>query len=688
MRFIFSIGALLMLWNVANAQTSFLPKNLGPSINSTYDDVNPVITPDGKTLFFVRANHPENTYGHHDSEDIWVSTSVNDSTWNNATRIPNLNVGRYNAVLSVSADGNTILLNGILNKNANIWKKRGLSVSTRVGNNWSKPEKLKVKKFTRKNRGMRSSGSMSADGKVIVLSYSKIYNGEKNNIFISTRKKNGRFTKPKKIKRINSRRNEETPFLSSNGNTLFFSSDRTKKGAFNIYKSTHTGKEWKKNWSKPVTLSDTINTQAWESYFKTTPKGSWAYFASTNKSLGKSDIYRVKLFEENPYVIVSGSIVNARTGAPLTGKEFAILANGMAADSVKINTDSATYQVKLRLGKSYKLSAPVQNYIPEEGIVDVTKQKEFTRRKLDLRVSALPYVLVQGKLLVQEKGTPVATEFDPRILVDNKVVDSLKYNALTGMYEVKLKHGFAYEFKAEARKHESTSKRLDLTLKHEYEEINMDLFVEEEKMAVVSGKILDKKTNLPLSKLAAAKVVVEGMASSITTIDTLSGSYELKLPYGKNYTISASVPKYYPLYETIDLTTKTSDVRVTKDLVIVPIEVGQSIRLNNIFFESGKTVLKAESFPELDRVADFLSKNTDIKIEIAGHTDNVGKAATNTKLSQTRAKAVADYVIKKGIAKERVVPKGYGSIKPVADNKTKEGKAQNRRVEFTILDNK
>jgi OOP family OmpA-OmpF porin len=117
-----------------------------------------------------------------------------------------------------------------------------------------------------------------------------------------------------------------------------------------------------------------------------------------------------------------------------------------------------------------------------------------------------------------------------------------------------------------------------------------------------------------------------------------------------------------------------------------PIEVGQSIRLNNIFFETAKAVLKRESFPELDRVIDFLTQNSEIKIEIAGHTDNVGKVASNQKLSLARAKSVAAYLASKGIATDRIVSKGYGSSKPVAPNKTAAGKAQNRRVEFTILD--
>jgi len=113
--------------------------------------------------------------------------------------------------------------------------------------------------------------------------------------------------------------------------------------------------------------------------------------------------------------------------------------------------------------------------------------------------------------------------------------------------------------------------------------------------------------------------------------------------------------------------------------------VGEAVRLNNIFFESGKAALKKESFPELNKVFDFLSQNPTIRIEIDGHTDNLGNAAFNLSLSASRAKAVSDYLAKKGIAKDRLESKGYGSTKPVASNAYNAGRAQNRRVEFVIL---
>jgi OOP family OmpA-OmpF porin len=109
--------------------------------------------------------------------------------------------------------------------------------------------------------------------------------------------------------------------------------------------------------------------------------------------------------------------------------------------------------------------------------------------------------------------------------------------------------------------------------------------------------------------------------------------------------------------------------------------------LKNIVFRTNETTLLPASFPELDALADHLTKNPHSTIEIAGHTDNSGNERANKKLSLRRAGSVADYLISKGIDKKRISHAGYGSSMPISGNETEEGKQQNRRVEF-VLKNK
>ena len=139
--------------------------------------------------------------------------------------------------------------------------------------------------------------------------------------------------------------------------------------------------------------------------------------------------------------------------------------------------------------------------------------------------------------------------------------------------------------------------------------------------------------------------------------------------------------------DNLDLTNVAEYKEITRDLYLVPLEVGSTIRLNNIFFDFGKATLRPESFPELERLVGYMNQNGGMEIELSGHTDNVGSKDANLKLSDDRAKAVTEYIVSKGIDTKRIKALGYGETKPVGTNDTDEGKQLNRRVEFTILKN-
>jgi outer membrane protein OmpA-like peptidoglycan-associated protein len=115
-----------------------------------------------------------------------------------------------------------------------------------------------------------------------------------------------------------------------------------------------------------------------------------------------------------------------------------------------------------------------------------------------------------------------------------------------------------------------------------------------------------------------------------------------------------------------------------------PIKIGETITLKNIFFNTGKSELLPASFPELDKLAGYLNEMPNTLIAISGHTDNTGNEDQNQKLSEARAKAVADYLTEKGIDTSRINYTGYGSSRPVSSNDSEEGKQQNRRVEFVV----
>lgn len=201
---------------------------------------------------------------------------------------------------------------------------------------------------------------------------------------------------------------------------------------------------------------------------------------------------------------------------------------------------------------------------------------------------------------------------------------------------------------------------------------------------IVKGKVSDPLSN-PLDAVIRYERLSDGKELGAAQSNELSGEYSIALPAGVKYGIRAEKEGYLPVNENIDLTEATTYPEVRRDLTLVPIEKGKTVRMNNIFFEFDKAALTSESTAELDRLVSFLQSRSDIRIEISGHTDNVGADEYNLRLSELRAQSVVDYLISKAVASGRLVAKGYGKTKPVESNATEEGRQKNRRVEFTIL---
>ena len=201
----------------------------------------------------------------------------------------------------------------------------------------------------------------------------------------------------------------------------------------------------------------------------------------------------------------------------------------------------------------------------------------------------------------------------------------------------------------------------------------------------VKGKVFDKKSlqGLP-SAVELIDIVSKKIINKIKTDE--EGNYLATLPIGKNYLFNVTRKGYLFYNENFSLVTITDSV-FTKDIPLQPIETGATIVLNNIFFDSKLFVLKPTSIIELDKVVQLLTDNPKLKIQISGHTDNIGKPKDNILLSNNRAKAVTNYLLQRGILATRVIAKGFGSTKPLADNKTELGKGMNRRTELSVVSN-
>jgi len=209
--------------------------------------------------------------------------------------------------------------------------------------------------------------------------------------------------------------------------------------------------------------------------------------------------------------------------------------------------------------------------------------------------------------------------------------------------------------------------------------------VKPDPIIVIHGKVLDKKTNKTLQAEIIYTNILTGEVIGKATSNGETGEYTVALPAGKFYSYLGKADNYVAVSENIDAREITASTVIEKDLYMVPIEVGQTFRLNNIFFDTAKSILRPESNGELNNVVRILNDNPKMEIAIAGHTDYIGSDEYNMKLSDDRANAVRTYLVSNGIAGSRITAKGYGESKPIADNNTEEGRQTNRRVEFTIV---
>jgi len=221
---------------------------------------------------------------------------------------------------------------------------------------------------------------------------------------------------------------------------------------------------------------------------------------------------------------------------------------------------------------------------------------------------------------------------------------------------------------------------MQIVTENYYEELEKNFYLIPE--IKLTGYTLNERTSEPLSATVSFK---DPNMKELKVKSDQDGYYELILPEEGKYMIRAIKEGFLNLSDSLEVFEYNSDEGLFKELLLIPIEIGVTVRLNNIFFDLDKTTLGTESFPELDRVVELMNQNPTLEIEIAGHTDNSGSDEYNLNLSQGRSEEVRNYIIQQGISENRIVAKGYGETRPEVSNDTVEGRQQNRRVEFTVL---
>lgn len=192
--------------------------------------------------------------------------------------------------------------------------------------------------------------------------------------------------------------------------------------------------------------------------------------------------------------------------------------------------------------------------------------------------------------------------------------------------------------------------------------------------------IVESNLKMPIEN-ELVKLVSTTNNKSYEGVSNKNGKLQLFVPKGEKYSIQFMQGTSIKEYSKVTIP-NTGDVTVDCKLTITP---ATQFKLDKVFFDTGKSSLKPESFIELDELVKLMNLKKNLIIEIAGHTDNTGNQMDNKSLSEERAKTVKIYLQKKGIDGNRVIAKGYGDSSPIADNSSEEGRKQNRRTEVKII---
>ena len=485
----------------------FIPVNLGDNINTKYDEYWPSLSADEEMMAFTRLipkneNSP-NVYKNR-QEDLFYSM-YKDNSWQKSISFgPPLNTMDNEGAQFLTSDGKTMFFTAC-NRSDGLGKC-DIYISEKLGNGWSVPVNLGEPV----NSGYsEKQPSLSSDGKSLYFSSNRPGGKGNYDIWVSVLDENGKWTNPVNLgDSINTPEDEQSPFIHPDNQTLYFSSNGWPgMGGHDLYFSRRLGIT---GWSKPVNLGYPINTFADEVGIVVNARGDHAYFSSNRIPEKGRDIFEFDLYPEARPLLVS---------------------------------------------------------------------------------------YLKGKVFNAENRTPLDAKFELIDLKSSQLVNQAIASKYTGEFLVCIP--------------------------------------------------TDKDYDLNVSKTGF-------------------------LFYSENFTLSGVNDKSKPYI---------------MDIPLQPIKAGNKTILKNIFFETNSYELKPESAIELNKLAYFIVNNPTLKIEISGHTDNIGTENFNRKLSENRAKTVVGYLISKGIPTDRLLSKGYGKTQPISDNNTEEGRAQNRRTEFKIIGN-
>lgn len=429
-------------------------ERLSDNVNSTYQELRPLISPDGKTLYFSRKNHPQNIGGEDDEEDIWFSEKSAGGDWLEAQNVGRpLNNEGPNFISSITADGQTmvVILGNEYRGNDNM--RPGVSISRKTSEGWTEPEPLEITNAYIENKD--ANYFLSNNRKALIMSIERFDTHGGRDLYVSFKQENGKWTEPLNLGNdVNTAHNEISPFLAADDETLYFSSPGFSGfGESDIYISRRLDGTWT-NWTTPENLGSDINSEEDDIFFNIPPSGAHAYFS---KGAGETDadIYQIELpifYQPSPVVTIEGAVLNENNQEPVEATiEYQLLPEDSDVGTTVSDPATGEYQIILPSGAEYQYQVSAEGYQPYESTIQLSPENNQVEENITLQPEEQVVAVVEED--TEDEVTEEATEeeeielpnetISPNIL-NTKVYFSLNGDDVRERYEDELKRIAAY----------------------------------------------------------------------------------------------------------------------------------------------------------------------------------------------------------------------------------------------------
>jgi OmpA-OmpF porin, OOP family len=410
---------------------------LDKNVNSEYSELNPVLSPDGKTMYFSRKNHPGNIGGVNDKEDIWYSEIDSAGRWqlaqNMGPKFNNEGPNFVNTIQSITPDGKSAIM-VLGNKYLDNGKMlAGVSISSNVGGQWTKPEALNI--VNDYNFNEKANYFLTNNRQTLLLSVEREDSRGDRDLYVSFMQDDSIWTEPLNLGDVvNSAGEDSAPFLASDDKTLYYASRGfSGYGGSDIYVTRRLDDTWT-NWSEPENLGPEINSPLEDLFFNIPASSEYAYY-SRGVSETNTDIFRVKLpivKSPDPWVTVRGKIIDATTGKPMAAKViYERLPDGKELGITQTNPATGEYEIRLPAGHLYGVRAEAADKISESQNLDlrnvthdsVIEHEDFTMKDINVATVEENVTIVLNNVFFDFDKAILKSESFPEL---NRIRDLMK----------------------------------------------------------------------------------------------------------------------------------------------------------------------------------------------------------------------------------------------------------------------